>query len=81
MPAQVRSSSVLPRVCALLALAVLINYIDRSNLSIEAPLLKDELKLSASQLGVLLSSFFWTYTLLQALSGASHEGPPLNKAM
>ena len=49
------------RVLFLLALSVLINYIDRSNLSIAAPLMKDELGLSASQLGTLLSAFFWTY--------------------
>ena len=69
MPDQERPSSLLPRVCALLAVAVLINYIDRSNLSIAAPLSKDELRLSASQLGILLSSFFWTYTLFQIVSG------------
>ena len=53
------------RVLALLAFSVFINYVDRGNLSIAAPLLKTELHLSASQLGVLLSSFFWTYTLCQ----------------
>jgi len=53
----------------LLGLSVLINYIDRSNLSIAAPLLKDELGISASQLGVLLSAFFYTYALLQIPSG------------
>jgi MFS family permease len=56
-------------VVALLALAALINYIDRGNLSIAAPLLKNELGLSASQLGILLSSFFWTYSLFLPLSG------------
>lgn len=54
---------------ALLALSVLINYIDRGNLSIAASLLKDELGLSASQLGILLSSFFWAYSLFLPLSG------------
>jgi MFS family permease len=57
------------RVIALLALSVLINYIDRGNLSIAAPLLKEELGLSASQLGILLSSFFWTYSLFLPVSG------------
>jgi MFS family permease len=56
-------------VLALLAVSVFINYVDRSNLSVAAPLLKDELGLSASQLGILLSSFFWTYGLFQILSG------------
>jgi len=53
----------------LLSLSVLINYIDRSNLSIAAPLIKDELRISASQLGILLSAFFWTYALMQIPSG------------
>src|SRR5450631_4671832 len=53
----------------LLSLSVLINYVDRSNLSIAAPLLKDELRISASQLGILLSAFFWTYALMQIPAG------------
>lgn len=54
---------------ALLGFSVFINYIDRGNLSIAAPLLKDEFGLSASQLGILLSSFFWTYASFQVVSG------------
>jgi ACS family D-galactonate transporter-like MFS transporter len=57
------------RVLILLGLSVLINYVDRSNLSIAAPLIKDELGISASQLGTLLSAFFWTYALLQIPAG------------
>jgi MFS transporter, ACS family, D-galactonate transporter len=57
------------RILLLLGLAILINYIDRSNLSIAAPLLKDELCLSATQLGTLLSAFFWAYTCLQIPCG------------
>jgi MFS family permease len=57
------------RVVFLLALSVFINYIDRSNLSIAAPLLKEELGLSASQLGALLSVFFWTYGCMQIPAG------------
>jgi MFS family permease len=53
----------------LLALCMFINYIDRGNLSVAAPLLKQELGLSSSQLGVLLSGFFWTYTVMQFVSG------------
>ncbi len=57
------------RVLILLAVSVFINYIDRANLSIAAPMLKDELGLSASHLGVLLASFFCTYAIFQLLSG------------
>src|ERR1035438_2056611 len=53
----------------LLGLSVFINYVDRNNLSIAAPMLKDELGISASQLGVLLSAFFWTYACLQPFAG------------
>jgi MFS family permease len=51
----------------LLIASIFINYVDRSNLSIAAPLLQKELSLSPSALGSLLSSFFWTYALLQLL--------------
>ncbi|HEX9233772.1 MAG TPA: hypothetical protein VF863_05095, partial [Candidatus Acidoferrum sp.] len=44
---------------ALLALFLLINYVDRGNLSIAAPLLASELHLSPSRLGILFSAFFW----------------------
>jgi MFS transporter, ACS family, D-galactonate transporter len=59
----------LSRVLFLLALSVFINYLDRGNLSLAAPLLKNEFQLSATQLGVLLSSFFWTYSFVLPLSG------------
>ena len=57
------------RVLLLLAISVFINYLDRGNLSIAAPLLKNEFQLSATQLGVLLSSFFWTYSIFLPISG------------
>ena len=57
------------RVLFLVGLSVLINYIDRSNLSIAAPLIKDELNISGAQLGTLLSGFFYTYALLQIPAG------------
>ena len=65
----IKPSRPVNRVIALLALSALINYIDRGNLSIAAPLLKGELGLTFSQLGILLSSFFWTYSLFLPVSG------------
>ncbi len=53
----------------LLFVAVVINYVDRGNVSIAAPLLKDEWHLSASVLGALFSAFFWTYTAMQFVGG------------
>jgi len=63
------TDSKMNRVLFLLGMSVLINYIDRSNLSIAAPLIKDELGISATQLGTLLSVFFYTYGLLQIPAG------------
>jgi MFS family permease len=54
----------------LLIASIFINYIDRGNLSIAAPLIEKELALSPVQVGALLSSFFWTYALLQLLGVA-----------
>jgi MFS transporter, ACS family, D-galactonate transporter len=52
-------------VLALLVISAFINLVDRGNLSIAAPLLKEELSVSTSQLGMLLSAFFWTYAIFQ----------------
>ncbi|HEY1469389.1 MAG TPA: MFS transporter [Candidatus Acidoferrum sp.] len=62
-------SSALPIWLLLLAISILINYVDRGNLAVAAPLLKDELRLTNTQLGVLITAFFWTYTVVLAVSG------------
>lgn len=56
-------------VLILLAISVFINVMDRGNLSIAAPMLKDEFGISASRLGILLSSFFATYAAFQIVAG------------
>ncbi|HTU83258.1 MAG TPA: MFS transporter [Candidatus Acidoferrales bacterium] len=53
----------------LLGLAILINYIDRGNLSIAAPMIQTELHLTGTQLGLLLTSFFISYVAMQPLVG------------
>ena len=62
---------------ALLALAMFINYADRGSLAIAAPLLSRELAIGPRYLGILLSSFFWTYALVQPLAGAVVQRLPL----
>src|SRR5256884_5933138 len=52
-------------IVGLLAAALFINYVDRGAVPTAAPLIQNELGLSASQLGVLFSAFFWSYALLQ----------------
>ena len=49
----------------MLFVCVLINYLDRSNLSIVATKLAEDLHLSPVSLGFLLSAFGWTYALFQ----------------
>jgi MFS family permease len=53
----------------LLAVAIFINYVDRGNLATAAPLLKGELALSNTQVGFLLSAFYWTYAPMQLVTG------------
>ena len=64
-------------VVPLLALAIFINYVDRGNLATAAPLIKDQLQLSNTQIGLLLSAFFWSYVPGQLLAGwlAEHLNP------
>src|SRR3981081_3412841 len=57
------------RVLWLLVFSVCINYIDRGNLSVAAPQLISEMKLTATQMGALLSAFFWTYAVCQIIGG------------
>jgi len=73
-----RLSPELTRLAVLLALSIFINYIDRGNLALAAPLIKDELGLSFYQIGLLLSSFFWTYAIFQIVSGWLVDRFPVN---
>ncbi|HEX5169889.1 MAG TPA: MFS transporter [Cyclobacteriaceae bacterium] len=57
---------------AMLALVftnVVINYLDRSNLSVAATGLGEELELSSVQLGLIFSAFGWSYAALQIPGG------------
>jgi MFS family permease len=56
-------------IVCLLSAVLLINYIDRGTVSTAAHLIQDELGFSEKQLGVLLSAFFWTYSITQIGSG------------
>ena len=48
---------------------VTINYVDRASLSVAMPVIAAEFKLSPAIQGLILSSFFWTYALLQIPGG------------
>lgn len=49
--------------------AMLINYLDRSALSIAAPLLSKEFNLSPSEMGMVFSSFFVGYAVFNLVGG------------
>ena len=54
---------------ALLFSAMLISYVHRSALSVAAPFISRDLNLSKTEMGVLLSSFFWVYAFMQMPAG------------
>ena len=56
-------------VAAMLFITVVINYMDRANLSVAAPLISKEFGLGTAQQGLLLSAFGWTYAALQLPGG------------
>jgi MFS family permease len=53
----------------LLTLGMCINFFDRVSLSVSAPVWAPELHITTWSLGLLLSSFFWTYSVCQIGSG------------
>lgn len=52
-------------VVSLLFTASLINYLDRATISFALPLISADLHLTPQSKGLLLSSFFWSYALMQ----------------
>lgn len=64
-----RGQQVRWRIGGLLGVGVLINYFDRISLSVAAPELQQTFGLTAPDLGILFSAFFWSYAILQIPSG------------
>ncbi|MHA6895994.1 MFS transporter [Ralstonia pseudosolanacearum] len=56
-------------VAGLMWAAIAINYIDRTVLSAAAPHIQKEFHLSAVEMGIVMSAFFWSYALLQLPAG------------
>ena len=52
----------------LCCLANTINYIDRANLAVAAPIMQRELGFDSTTIGFILSGFFWTYAVMQTRS-------------
>jgi len=58
------------RMLFLIVLVMFVNYMDRGNLAVAAPLMQNELNLNPAGLGVLFSAFAWMYLLCIPFAGA-----------
>lgn len=68
-PAGHKASKARYAVALMLFFTVVINYMDRSNLSVAVPLISEEFGLDTAQQGLLLSAFGWTYAAMQLPGG------------
>src|SRR6202035_801019 len=64
-----RAASGSQRLVLLISAALFINYVDRGNLATAAPLIQEQLHLSATERGTLLSAFYYSYVLMLAPVG------------
>ncbi|MFI2735393.1 MFS transporter [Streptomyces sp. NPDC018711] len=68
-PGASRGSRIRWQVVTLLFAAVVINYIDRSSLSVALPAVSRDLGLDDGVSGLILGAFFWTYAAFQIPTG------------
>ena len=57
------------RLCSLLFLATVLNYLDRQTVSVLAPVMQKEMGLDNVALGWIFSAFYYAYTGCQLVSG------------
>jgi ACS family D-galactonate transporter-like MFS transporter len=57
------------KIFLLMLFLVSVNYIDRASLSVAMPLISKEFNIDPALQGLILSSFFWTYALMQVPGG------------
>lgn len=56
-------------IVGVITLLTITNYLDRGNLSVAAPLIRKDLGINATEMGVILSAFVWPYSLMNLPSG------------
>lgn len=61
----------------LLFIVYMLNYMDRSALSITAPLIEKELGFNAAEMGMIFSAFFIGYALFNFIGGLLVAGPAI----
>jgi D-galactonate transporter len=64
-----RGKNVRWMVVAVLTVLSIVNYLDRGNLSIAAPLIMKDLHISTTEMGFILSSFVWPYAIMNLPAG------------
>jgi ACS family D-galactonate transporter-like MFS transporter len=57
-------------IAILLGVGIVINYLDRVNISVATKPLEQTFHLSAGEMGIVLSAFLWSYALIQIPIGA-----------
>ena len=62
-------TSVRWKIFLIMLLLVTVNYIDRASLSVAMPMIASEFTLTPVMQGLIMSSFFWSYTLMQIPGG------------
>jgi MFS family permease len=65
----------------LLALVVMLNFVDRGAIGIAAPLMSKALGLTATRFGLAVSAFFWTYGLTQPFIGIAADRWPAERVL
>src|SRR5262245_46857009 len=69
MQSAVRASRARLSILALITVGTMINYLDRTVISVAAPLLSSDLGLNAALMGIAFSAFSWTYAASQIPGG------------
>ena len=54
---------------ALITVATMLNYVDRSVMGVAQPALAEELRIGPELMGLIFSAFSWTYALAQIPGG------------
>lgn len=67
--ARVRASHVRFAILALVTVGTMLNYLDRTVLSVAAPFVSKDLGLNAAVMGLVFSAFSWTYAAAQIPGG------------
>ena len=69
-PASTRTKKLRRTAIIILILSGTVNYLDRATLAVANPLVREDLGLSVSGMGLLLSAFLWSYAFSQLPAGA-----------